>query len=248
MFIKEYIIGFLSNYLVYVIIILLELVLISLIIIKPYSISDNIDNSSNIVVDNIEENNISDVIIDIKGAVKNPGVYKVDSRTIVNDVIREAGGLLKNATTINLNLGMQVTDRMVIYVATKSELTKVKSDSSNNVLVEVNNNNNNDVVVKNDALVNNKDSIGIEVTKNDNKEIKDNKDIKEDSGVNNKAISINTATLEELITLPSIGEAKALKIIEYRETNGLFKSIEDIKNVSGIGDSLFEKIKDYITI
>ena len=51
-----------------------------------------------------------------------------------------------------------------------------------------------------------------------------------------------------MIKLPSIGESKADKIILYREENGLFKSIEDIKNVSGIGDSLFEKIKDYITV
>jgi competence protein ComEA len=54
--------------------------------------------------------------------------------------------------------------------------------------------------------------------------------------------------VEELTTLNGIGEAKAIKIIEYRNTNGLFKSIEDIKNVSGIGETFYEKIKDSITI
>ena len=48
------------------------------------------------------------------------------------------------------------------------------------------------------------------------------------------------------MTLPSIGEAKALAIIEYRNSQK-FNIIEDIKNVSGIGDVLFEKIKDFIT-
>ena len=60
-------------------------------------------------------------------------------------------------------------------------------------------------------------------------------------------ISLNTATQEQLMTLSGIGEKTALKIIEYRNTQK-FNSIEDIKNVSGIGDSIFEKIKDFITI
>lgn len=61
-------------------------------------------------------------------------------------------------------------------------------------------------------------------------------------------ININTANLDKLQTLPGIGEAMAKRIIEYREENGKFQSIEDIKNVSGIGDSKFEKIKEYIVI
>ena len=61
-------------------------------------------------------------------------------------------------------------------------------------------------------------------------------------------ISINSATKEELMSLPSIGEAKANAIIEYRQKNRLFKKIEDIKNVKGIGNALYEKIKDYINI
>ena len=61
-------------------------------------------------------------------------------------------------------------------------------------------------------------------------------------------ININTATAAELTALPGIGEAKAKKIVAYRETNGDFGSIEDIKNVSGIGDATFENIKSYITV
>lgn len=60
-------------------------------------------------------------------------------------------------------------------------------------------------------------------------------------------VNINTATAEELDTLPGIGPALAQRIIEYRQTNGPFQSIEEIKNVSGIGDKLFEKLKDLIT-
>lgn len=61
-------------------------------------------------------------------------------------------------------------------------------------------------------------------------------------------VNINTATQTELETLPGIGPSTALKIITYREENGKFKSIEDIKNIPGIGDSKFENIKDFIYV
>lgn len=61
-------------------------------------------------------------------------------------------------------------------------------------------------------------------------------------------ININTATMEELDSLPGIGPAKAQAIIDYRNTNGLFSNIEAIKNVSGIGDATFNNFKDLITI
>ena len=60
--------------------------------------------------------------------------------------------------------------------------------------------------------------------------------------------NINTATLEELDSLPDIGPAKAKAIIEYRETESEFIEIEDIKKVSGIGEKTFEKLKNHITV
>lgn len=61
-------------------------------------------------------------------------------------------------------------------------------------------------------------------------------------------ININTATSSQLDTLPGIGPVYAQNIIDYRNANGGFKGIEDIKNVSGIGDKRFDSIKDMITI
>ncbi len=61
-------------------------------------------------------------------------------------------------------------------------------------------------------------------------------------------ININKATQTEIETLPGIGPSTALKIINYRNEHGKFKNIEDIKNVSGIGDSKFENIKEYICV
>lgn len=61
-------------------------------------------------------------------------------------------------------------------------------------------------------------------------------------------VNINTASQNELDSLPGIGPAYAQRIIDYRESHGGFKSIEEVKNVSGIGQKTFEKIKDKITI
>lgn len=61
-------------------------------------------------------------------------------------------------------------------------------------------------------------------------------------------LDINTATKEELMTLTGIGESKALSIVAYRETNGKFKKIEDIMNITGIKSGIFDKIKDQIKV
>ena len=75
----------------------------------------------------------------------------------------------------------------------------------------------------------------------DNKNDSDNSELKE-------VVNINTADVSKLSTLNGIGESKAQAIIKYREDNGKFTKIEDIMNVSGIGEKAFEKIKDFITV
>ena len=63
------------------------------------------------------------------------------------------------------------------------------------------------------------------------------------SGLALAAVNINTATKEELEALNGIGPVKAQAIIDYRKANGPFKSIDDVKNVKGVGDATFDKIK-----
>lgn len=164
------------------------------------------------------------IYVDIKGAVKKPGVYKLDNNSIINDVIIKAGGLTKNGITTNINLSKKVTNEMVIYIFTKDELKKeVPKITCNNTCkvetIEVN------TCIPKD-----------EQTKTESNE-------ETSSGL----ININTGSINDLMNIPGIGESKAVSIIEYRKTNK-FNSIEDIKNVSGIGDALFAKIKDYITV
>ena len=64
----------------------------------------------------------------------------------------------------------------------------------------------------------------------------------------NELISINNASKERLMDIQGIGEVKADSIIEYREKNGGFKSIEELKNIGGIGEKTFEKLKDSISL
>ena len=69
-----------------------------------------------------------------------------------------------------------------------------------------------------------------------------------DNNEDDTLVNINTADIDELMEIKGIGRSKAKAIIEYRDKNGNFNSIDDIKNVDGIGDSLFEKIKMYIKV
>ena len=75
-----------------------------------------------------------------------------------------------------------------------------------------------------------------------------NDSLSENQDTNSSLININTASESELTKLPGIGNSKAAAIIEYREENGNFSSKEDIKNVSGIGDSTYSNIEDLITV
>ncbi len=82
---------------------------------------------------------------------------------------------------------------------------------------------------------------------------KDENSLKNDACFNDNVtsstkVSINTATKEQLDSLPGIGASKAEDIINYRNQNGPFKTIDELKNVSGIGESLFAKIKENITV
>lgn len=61
-------------------------------------------------------------------------------------------------------------------------------------------------------------------------------------------VNINTASKEQLMTIPGIGEAKASAILSYRQEHGSFSTIDEVKNVEGIKDGVYTKMKDYIVI
>ena len=176
------------------------------------------------------------IYVEVKGAVNHPGVFEVNENNIINDVIALAGGLKNNAYTDNINLSKKVSDELVVYVFTKEEYKK--NSSSNNTHTNTS------------STSSSKESYQIdEATKNNISIItSSNSDEATSQDTTSKLININTASAQELTSLPGIGETKANNIVSYRTENGYFKTIEDLKNVCGIGDATFEKLKDYITV
>ena len=193
---------------------------------------------TNLKEEEIEEEKIY-YYVDVKGYVNNPGVYSIEKGKRVVDAINKAGGLKKDANTSLLNLSMEVRDAMVIIVYSNSELNNYQAlQEKNKTTEEICHEN-----IQNDACICNTES-------DDTSKINEtsSKDEATSSNEVSSKININKASLEELMTLKNIGESKAKAIIEYRTTVGLFKTIDEIKNVSGIGDTIFESLKDFITI
>ena len=147
-----------------------------------------------------------------------------------------AGGLKNNAYTKNINLSKNVSKEMVVYVYTNYEYSLLNTKEET---YECN-------CPKQDISVCTDKGSSIITSDEDKPEEHFNSDSK--SETENNKVNINTSTKEVLTSLSGIGEAKAQKIIDYRNENGLFKSIEDLKNVTGISEKLFEQIKEFITI
>lgn len=179
--------------------------------------------------------------VDIKGAVNFPNLYLVKCNSRVQDVINLAGGITANGDTSILNLGKKVEDEMVIIVYSKQEVENfmtTKEEENTKIESCIN-----QLEIKNDACMNNNNIINSTI----DEIIDSGSEIIGDTPVK-VLISINHGTKEELMTLSGIGESKANSIINYRNQYGGFKTLEEIKNVKGIGDSIFVKIKDNITL
>lgn len=170
------------------------------------------------------QDEVEEFYVDIKGAIKNPGVYLANKNNIVKDIIDLAGGIKSTGTTDNINLSKKVTNEMVIYICTKTELK------------------NNTTTTTTSQTITSAANITTTCTTKQASTSENSSTTQATSIVN-----INTASKEELMTIPYIGESKAEAIITYRLENQ-FEKIEDIMNISGIGESVFAKIKDYITV
>ena len=181
---------------------------------------------------NKKDNQKENVFVDIKGAIANPGVYELEQNKKVIDVVNLAGGFLENANTQTINLAKKVTNEMVIIIYTNEEIKLAMTEEKAAKVID-----NTCVcpVLKNDACINKNETKKDTTTSNEQETI-------------TEPININTASASDFDKLPGIGASKAEAIVQYREKNGPFEKIEDLKEISGIGDALFEKIKDYITI
>ena len=154
------------------------------------------------------------------GAVVNEGVYELPPDSRVSDALRMAGGYSDEALKGYVNLAEKLNDGERIYIPNKIEIDDL------NILIDQ------------DASASKGASKGAseEGTETGSKSSED--------GI----VNINTADAATLQTLPGIGESKATEIIAYRDEHGAFGSIEDIKNVSGIGEGTFSRISSRIKV
>lgn len=201
-------------------IIIAIIILVALVVSYVLSLDNKEVSAENVEITKTDVTNVtSKVYVDIKGSVKKPGVYQVPADSIVWDAINLSGGFTKNAYTKNINLSQKVKDEMVIYVFSKSEMSKMNNTVKTDTACTTN-------------VINYDNCITTE---------------KNATETSTSLVNINTASKEELMNVSGIGASKADSIIAYR-IKMPFSKIEDIMNVSGIGESLFDKIKKYITV
>ena len=159
------------------------------------------------------------VSVYICGEVNNAGIYEAPKGVMLYDIIEQAGGLTDAASVNNLNLVYQIECNMSIYIPSEDEIAA--------------------------------GFVGGDIIRQDGVYVwgasSSSGGTGESAGGETQLININTASESELMTLPGIGEVTAKAIIDYRADHP-FKSIEDIKNVSGIGDAKYDRIKDYICV
>lgn len=205
-------------------------------------INDSLNEKKEVTFSTVKKENKKNIYVDVKGEVLTPGVYNFDDGKRVIDAIEKAGGVTSKADTSVNNLGKKLTDEMVIIVYSKKQVKKLGTIVSQKTKVIEDCNNN---VGKDNGCL--KESDITEKSTTDKSSSNKSSNSKSSKTKVNGKVSINTASKEELMTLTGIGESKANNIIEYRSKTK-FKTIEDLKNVKGIGDSIFEKIKDNIEL
>ena len=140
------------------------------------------------------------ITVDVKGAVKTPGIYDLPVGSRINDAVQKAGGLTDNADSKSINLAQKISDEALVYVPTKGEDTSQATQSNTSNSKE------------------------------------------------NKKVNLNKASLEELKQVKGLGDKRAQDIIDHRDSNGKFKSVDELKKVSGIGTKTIEKLKEYVTV
>ena len=144
---------------------------------------------------------------DIKGSVKEPGIYSFSSEERVYDVLKRAGGLLEEADSDRINFSAKIEDQQVLYIPAVGEEPPEHHNQS--------------------ASPEGKQST---------------------ADTEPSKININTASPSELQQIPGIGSVKAQEIIRFREENGSFQKVEDLQEISGIGEKTVEKLKNFVTI
>ncbi len=138
----------------------------------------------------------SQLLVDVSGAVRRPGVYRLPAGSRINDALVKAGGATRAGDLTLVNRAAPLTDGQQVLVPVKVTATAATAASGGSAAAA--------------------------------------------------PIHLNTATLEQLDELPGVGPATAQRIIDYRTTNGPFKSVDELDAVSGIGPAKLAEVRDLV--
>ena len=175
-----------------------------------------------------------EISVYVRGCVKNPSIVKIYKGQMIVDAIEKAGGITDEADIDNINLVYILNENVMLKINPKGYVKKstIEEQQSNTTGTKKVNYAGNGVEIS-------KETEGVLLAE------------EKKSGASETEIAevnINSATVDELDTLPGIGPKKAADILEFRKKNGNFKTIESIMDVSGIGESTFANVKEYIYV
>lgn len=157
------------------------------------------------------------ILVFVCGAVKKEGVYSLSTDARVYEAVEAAGGFAEDADRDAVNLAMPMQDGEQLRIPTEDEMASLSSEPERA-----------QPGVTGGRILKAEENAG---------------------GISDSAgkVNLNTATREQLMKVPGIGGVRADAILEYRESSGGFRNIEEIKNVPGIKAGIYAKIQDYIT-
>jgi competence protein ComEA len=161
------------------------------------------------------------LVVYLTGAVLNPGVYELEQGDRLSDVVERAGGLADGSAANYVNLAAPLADGQHIHIPT---LAEIESGEAARIAAG------GATGLAGATEAGATDASGVGVAPGEQK------------------VNINTADNTALESLPGIGVATAQRIIDYREKNGAFASIEDLKNVSGIGEKKYAELADKVCV
>lgn len=155
---------------------------------------------------------LREVVVNVEGGVKFPGVYRLPEGSVMHDAILSAGGFSGDADreriAREMNQAAPIGDHAKIYIFTNADRGITMSSATK--------------AAQESEKQSERPSVGL--------------------------INLNTATVQELDGLPGIGPAIAQRIIDWRDENGGFEVVDDLKKVKGIGDALFTGVKDQVSV
>ena len=181
--------------------------------------------------------------VHICGEVKNPGVYELKEGSRIFQAVEAAGGLTEEADADRVNLAAPVLDGMKVQIPGRDEVlggTGPEQAWGPAQYIETVPEPSGRTKPKGADAVGT-DTVGTDIGGGQ-------KSAGPAAGSGTKTVNINNAGVEELTGLNGIGKARAEDIIRYRTEHGGFQKIEEIMNIPGIKDALFQKIKDSITV